>query len=88
MGCALGGEFLGGPAFLLLVGAGGPAVRHQVYKGHPSYKYIMPKVRRCICIDPDVDEELRRRPWLNASQTINRFLRRYLGLDKEDPTSV
>jgi len=48
----------------------------------------MPKVRRCICIDPDVDEELRRRPWLNASQTINRFLRRYLGLDKEDPTSV
>jgi len=44
----------------------------------------MPKVRRCISIDPDVDAELRRRPWLNASQTINVYLRKYLGLDEEE----
>jgi len=42
------------------------------------------KVQRSITIDYEVQAKLQENPHINASAVVNQFLRKYLGLDKDE----
>jgi len=42
------------------------------------YPLIGMKVKRSISIDREVDEALKRKPWINVSALVNRDLKKHL----------